>query len=144
MLEEFIVFIEVLDGVGVVGAWALHELVEVVGLSLLGLLARMIGHGDQSGVGQSTSIPLILFAPLHGGALVLVLALGLALAPASTKDRSDRLLAGGMVRGDVKQVAGGTGLQTAELVDQGLTGCPGEERANDVYVDDIRKVVASF
>ena len=36
-----------LDGVGVVGAWHLQELVEVVGLALLGLLARMISHGDQ-------------------------------------------------------------------------------------------------
>ena len=76
----------------------------MVGLALLGLLARMIGRGDQSGVGQSASIPLIHFAPLHGGALVLVLALGLALVPASTKDRFDRLLAGGIVRGDVEQV----------------------------------------
>ena len=47
-LEEFIVLVEVLDGVGVVSAWTLHELVEVVGLALLGLLAHMIGHGDQS------------------------------------------------------------------------------------------------
>ena len=28
--EDFAVLVEVLDGVGVVGAWALHELVEVV------------------------------------------------------------------------------------------------------------------
>ena len=38
-LEELIVLIEVADRVGVVGAWTLHELVEVVGLALLGLLA---------------------------------------------------------------------------------------------------------
>ena len=37
---EFAVLVEVLDGVGMVGAWALRELVEVVGLTLLGLLAR--------------------------------------------------------------------------------------------------------
>ena len=37
-LEEFAVLVEVLDGVGMVGAWALHELVEVVGLALLGCL----------------------------------------------------------------------------------------------------------
>ena len=56
--------------VGVVGAWALHELIEVVGLALLGLLARMIGRGDQSGVGQSAPILLVLFAPLSGGSFV--------------------------------------------------------------------------
>ena len=45
---ELAVLVEVLDGVDVVGAWTLHELVEVVGLALLGLLARAVGHGDQS------------------------------------------------------------------------------------------------
>ena len=73
---------------GVVGAWTLHELVEVVGLALLGLLARVIVHSDQSRVGRSAPILLVLFAPLRGGALVLVLALGLALVLASTKDCS--------------------------------------------------------
>ena len=74
----------------------------------------------------------------------MVLALGLALVPASTKDRSDRLLAGGVVRGDVEQVAGGLRLQTGKLMDQGLAGCPGEECADDVRVNRIRKGVASF
>ena len=69
------VLVEVFDGVGVVGAWALHELVE-----LLGLLARVISHGDQRRVGRSAMIFLVLFAPLCGGALVLILALGLAFA----------------------------------------------------------------
>ena len=74
----------------------------------------------------------------------MVHALGPALVPASTKDRSDRLLIGGMVCGDVEQVTGGTGLQTAELVDQGLTGCLREEHVDDVHVNDIRKRVALF
>ena len=37
--EELAVLVEVFDGVGVVGAWAIHELVEVVRQALLGLLA---------------------------------------------------------------------------------------------------------
>ena len=74
----------------------------------------------------------------------MVLTLGLAFVLASTKDRSDRLLTRGVVCGDVEQVAGGTGFQTAKLVDQGLTGCPREECADDVHVDDIKKGVASF
>ena len=130
-----------LDGVGVVCAWALHELVEVVGQALLGMLARTIGCGDQSGVGRSVLILLVLFAPLRGGVLVLVLTLSLALVPASTKDHSDRLLTGGVVCSDIKQVTGGTGLQTAVLVDQGLTGCPREECIDDVRIDNIRKGV---
>ena len=125
-----------------VGAWAIHELVEVVRLALLGLLAHAISRGDQHGVGQSAPILLVLFYPLCGEALVLVLALGLALVPASTKDRSDRLLAGGVVHGDVEQVTGGTGLQAAKVVDQGLAGHPGEECADDICVDDIRAGVA--
>ena len=52
----------------------------------------------------------VLFAPLSGGAFVWIRALGLAFVLASAEDRSDRLLARGMVRGDVEQVAGGTGL----------------------------------
>ena len=101
----------------------------------------MIGCGDQSCVGRSAPILLVL-APLRGGALTLVLMLGHALVLASTKDCPDCLLAGGMVRRDVKQVAGGTGLHTAKLVDQELASCPREERVDHVRVDDIRKGVA--
>ena len=131
-------------GVSMVGAGAIHELVEVVRQALLGLLARAISCGDQHGVGLSVPILLVLLAPLRGGALILVLALGLALVPAFTKDCSDHLLTEGMVHGDVEQVAGGTGLQIAELVDQGLIGYPREECANNVHIDDIRKGVESF
>ena len=74
----------------------------------------------------------------------MVLALGLALVPDSVEDRSDRLLTGGVVSGDVEQVVGGTGLHAAKLVDQGLAGCPGEECTDEVHVDDIRKGVALF
>ena len=74
----------------------------------------------------------------------MVLTLGLALVLASTKDRSDRLLVGGVVCGNVEQVASRSGLQAAKLVDQGLAGCPREEGADDIYVDDIREGVASL
>ena len=72
----------------------------------------------------------------------MILTLGLGLVLASVKDRSDRLLDRGMVRGDIVQVVGGPRLQTAKLVDQRLIGCPREERADDVCVDDIREGVA--
>ena len=77
-----------------------------------------------------------------GGALVLVLTLGLALVPASIEDHSDRLLTGGVVRVDVEQVTGGLGLQSAKLVDQGLAGRPKEECGDDVRIDGIKKGVA--
>jgi len=47
----------------------------------------------------------------------LVHALGPAFVLASVEDRSDRLLARGVVSGDVEQVAGGTELQASKLVD---------------------------
>ena len=71
------------DGVVMVGAWALHELVEVAQRVLLGLLARMISRGDQRRARRSVAIFSVLFPPLRGGALVLILALGLAFASAS-------------------------------------------------------------
>ena len=66
------------------------------------------------------------------------------LCPDPIEDRSDRLLTGGMVCGDIEYAASGLGLQIAKLMDQGLAGCPGEECADDVHVDGIRKGVASF
>ena len=81
---------------------SVHELIEVVRQSLLGLLAHAISHGDQRGVVQSTSILCVLLVPLCGGALILVRALGLAFVPASVEDRSDRLFTGGKVSGDVE------------------------------------------
>ena len=47
-------------------------------------------------------ILFVLLAPLHGGALVLVLALGLAFVLASIEHCSDYLLARGVVCGDVE------------------------------------------
>ena len=144
MFEELIVLVEVFDGVGMVGAWTIHELVEVVRQALLGLLAHAISCGDQCGVDRLASILFVLLAPLHGGALVLVLVIGLTFVSVSVEDRSDRLLAGGVVSGDVEQVVGGTGHQVAKLVDQGLVGHPEEECADDIHVDDIREGVASL
>ena len=72
----------------------------------------------------------------------MVLVLDLALVLASVEERSNCLLVGGVVCDSVEQVAGGPGLQTTELVDQGLAGCPREERANDDRVEDIRKGIA--
>ena len=114
----------------------------MVGQALLGLLAHAIGYGDQSGVGRSTPILLVLLAPLCGGAFALVLTLGLAPVPTATKDRPNCLLARGMVHGDVEQVMGGPRLHTAELVDQGLAGYPREECTDDICFDDVRKGVA--
>ena len=123
-----------LDGVGVIGAWTIHELVEVAGMARLGLLVYAIGHSDQRGVGQSTPILLVLFAPLRGGALILVLALGLALVLASIEDYSDHLLTGAS-----RRWFGASGNQTCG---SGTRRSSRSECADDVHVDDIRKGVA--
>ena len=81
--EELAVLVKVFDGVGMVCAWALHELVEVVQNALLGLLVHVISRGDQCKVGWSVTIFLVLFAPLRGGALILFIILGLAFVLAS-------------------------------------------------------------
>ena len=60
-LEELAVLVEVFYKVVVVGARALHELVEVARRVLLGLRARMISRGDQHGVVRSVEILLVLF-----------------------------------------------------------------------------------
>ena len=66
---------------------------EVARRVLLGLRARMISRGDQRGVGWSAAILSVLFPPLHGGVLILILAIGLALALASVGARREwRLL----------------------------------------------------
>ena len=75
-----------------------------------GLPGCAISHGDQCGAVRSVPILLVLLAPLRGGALVLVCALGLAFAPASAKDCSDHLLARVVVSGDIEQVTSGTGF----------------------------------
>ena len=70
-----------------VGARALHELMKVAQRILLGLSARVIRRGDQRGVGRSVAILYVLFSPLHGGALVLILVLGLTFTVASVEAR---------------------------------------------------------
>ena len=110
MFEELALLVEVFDEVGVVRAWTIHEFVEVVRQSLLGLPGCAISRGDQCGVVRPTSILLVLLAPLNGWAFVWIHALGLAFVPASAEDRSDRLLAKGVVGGNVEQIAGGAGF----------------------------------
>ena len=63
MLEELAVLVKMVDGIVVVGARALHELVKVARRVLLGLSARVIYRGCQRGVGRSAVILSVLFFP---------------------------------------------------------------------------------
>ena len=69
--EELAVLVEMVDGIVVVGARALHELLKVAQRVLLGLSAHIICRGGQRGVGRSAAILSVLLSPLCGGALVL-------------------------------------------------------------------------
>ena len=100
--EELAFLVEVLNGVGMVGAWTIHEFVKMVRQSLLGLLRRAIGRGDQRRAIRPMSIFFVFLALLRGGAFIPVHALGFELVLASAKDRSDRLLARGVVGGDIE------------------------------------------
>ena len=99
MLEDLSVLVEMIDGIVVVGAWALHELVKVVQRVLLGLRARVIVRGDRRGVGRSAVILSILFSPLHGGALILILVLGLTFVAVPVEAQRKRRLLGVLDKG---------------------------------------------
>jgi hypothetical protein len=99
-------------------------------------LARLVGRCDRIGVG-ATSVPLCLLLRC-GGTLILLRPPGLSYGSAIGEDHPDHLLAGGLVRGNVQELAGGAQLSTTELANEGLVGGSSEERADDVYVDDVR------
>ena len=75
------------DGIVVVGARALHEIVEEAQRVLLGLCARVIGHGDRREISRLVAILSVLFSPLRGGPLILILALGLTFVVAPVEAR---------------------------------------------------------
>ena len=103
-------------GVGMVGAWALHELVEVAWRVLLGLLARVFSRGDQREVGRSPTIFSVLFPHLCGGVLVLILALGLAFASASVGAWWERCSLEALYKGSWSQAIRARTLVTAVCV----------------------------
>jgi hypothetical protein len=47
-----------------------------------------------------------------------------------------------VVRGDVHELMGDARLSAVELINEGLAGGPGEERTDDVCVDDVREIIA--
>jgi hypothetical protein len=63
-LDELAVLELVLDGVTVISAWLLHELLEVVGVALS--LARMVGRRDHVGVGRCWSFFFLFLYPKEG------------------------------------------------------------------------------
>ena len=78
-----------------------------------------------SGVDDGWHRSFLFFLPLNvEGPSSWSSRLALPFVLASIEDRSDCLLAGGVVCGDVEQAESSLGLQAGKLVDQGLVGCP--------------------
>jgi len=99
-----------------VGARALHEIVEVARRVLLGLRVRVIGRDDRCEVGRSATILSVLFFPLRGRALVLILALGLTFAVASVEAWWERRLLEVLDKGPWSQaVRVGTPIDAARV-----------------------------
>ena len=114
--KEPTVLIEMVDGIVVVGARALHEIVEVARRVLLGLSARVICCGDQRGVGRLSVILFVLLSPLCGGAFVLILALGLAFVAALVEAWQKRRLLGVLDKGPWFQaIRAGTPVDAAPV-----------------------------
>ena len=92
------------------------------------------------------ALALLLVLLLDGtvvGAFAGVL-ISFRLALEAVEDRSDRLLAQGMVGGDVKELLGGSWALTSQLVNQGLIGGPRQESSYNVGVGDVRQLIAQL
>jgi hypothetical protein len=122
-----------------VGARLVQELVEVV-VSQRALVLALGGRDLTSG--RRSAVLLVLPVLAARGRSVAVAPLLFRLALVTLKDGPDRLLAGGMVGGDLQELVRGARLLAPQFVDQGLAVRPTEERTDDVGVDDARQRVA--
>ena len=84
---------------------------------------------------------VLLLTRMVGGTFADIL-VPLCLALEAVEDRSNRLLARGMVGGDVEELLGGSRALTSQLVNQGLIGGPRQESSYNVGVGDVRQLVA--
>jgi len=84
---------------------------------LLGLRARMIGCGDRREVSRLAAIVSVLFSPLCGGALVLIVAPGLTFVVAPVEAWQKRCLLGVLDKGPWFQtVRAGTPVDAARVL----------------------------
>jgi hypothetical protein len=87
-------------------------------------------------------LPVVPFGAPVGALGFLILALPFVLV--TTKDGTNRLLAGGVVGDDVHQLIGGGGGVVAQLSNQLLASGSREKSHDDVGVGDVRKLGALF
>jgi hypothetical protein len=136
----------VLDGTLVVGARLLEHLVEQVGPSMRLPRVPVFDDGDEirvSGVALCLCLLLgLLFRATLGGRLgdvFLLPSLRLLVLP---EDGFDRLLDRGELGGDVHQLARLGGTLAAQFAHQVAASGAGEERPDDIRVDDVGQLGA--
>jgi hypothetical protein len=111
----------------------------VVGLALS--LAHVVSRRDRVGVGATPILLLPFFLALRRGPPPSP-SLSIAFGPTVGEDHPDRLVAGGVVRGDVQELASGARLPAAKLVNDGLAGGPKEDCTDDICINDVREGIA--
>ena len=96
-----------------------------------------------SGAHERALTPLLVFLLVGtvGGTFASVL-VPLCLAFEAVENRPDRVLARGVAGSNVEELLGGSWALASQLVNQGLTGGPGQEGSYNVGVDDVRKLIA--
>ena len=99
-----------LDGEGMVQAWPFEQLLEVFQGTHGGLSTPLVVGGSHERA--LTPLLVLLLAGMDGGAFAGILVL-LCLAFEAVEDCSDRLLARGVVGGDVKELLGGSWALTS-------------------------------
>jgi hypothetical protein len=136
----------VLDGTLMIGARLLEHLVEQVGASRRLPRVPVLGGVDKVCIGGVTFCLRLLLALLPRATLSGRLGDVLRLAPLRllvlSKDGLDRLLTRGELGGDVHQLARPGGSLATQFAHQVAESGAGEERANDIRVDDVGQLGA--
>ena len=97
-----------------------------------------LGRRDLAGGGRSAVLLVLPVLAARGGP-VAVTPLFFCRVLVAFENGPDRLLAGGMVGGDLQELVRSTRLLAPHFMDQDLAVRPAEECADDVGVDDTRQ-----
>ena len=101
--------------------------------------------GRRDLVSDGQSVVLLVLSPVSArGGLVGVVSLRFCCGLVPHKDGSNRLLARGVVGGDVQELLGGSLALATQLVNQGLACSPRQERPDDVGTGDVGDGIALF
>ena len=135
VLHHIAIFELVVHRIAMVGARLVQELVEVVVSRRTLVLA--LGRRDLASGGRSAVLLILLVLAARRRPVVVTL-LFFCRVLVALEDGPDRLLAGGVVGGNLQELIRSVRLLAPQFVDQGLAVRPAGERADDVGVEDAR------